>query len=506
MSSQDQVIEIFLRRAENENLTTVDPVPISGVDSLADLDGNIIDVIMIDADGKPFYSRNGVDLNVHNELWSESIFTRKEIQGAFFDIPDLAQYAFLRSGPTFLYAIDVYQPGYAESPRRRLGSLVFLCGLTSVSSLVLDVDNLGVEIFNANGAKLLSNYGVTKETGKIYSHFDNSIRYTGWNLRVSVRNEPPFPWNSPFIFFPLVIISLSALVVFGVFAIVHESVQKPVALLIDELDLRNDKRGTLRVSETGGPEIGRIARHINRLMEYQDSLIDRDLKNTQKVFELKMYVQQAELAALRSQINPHFLYNSLECVRGMAVAFKAKPIENIMVALGRVLRYSIKGRNIVTVSEELKIIQEYFSIIKYRFSDRFQMHMDIAPELTRAKIPKMILQPIFENAVTHGLADKHNGNVWISGRLDSSRLIFTVKDDGCSVTEEKLSELRGILESKSVTVQTESIGLLNTHRHIQNMYGEAFGLAISNYEGKGFLVEINLPFYTDGNIETQSAD
>lgn len=210
--------------------------------------------------------------------------------------------------------------------------------------------------------------------------------------------------------------------------------------------------------------------------------------------------KQAELNVLQNQINPHFLYNTLESIRGKALAQGDHEIALMTESLSSIFRYSIStGEDIVTLGEEIKNIESYFKIQQFRFDDRINLILDISEEdKDTCLMPKLTLQPLVENAIYHGLEQKlTGGEIRISLKKTSYNYIIKISDNGVGVKEGSLWEIqdkiknisRSSLESRSGS----GIALVNANSRIKLMFGETYGLSFYSTLGQGTDVEIILP-------------
>ena len=229
-----------------------------------------------------------------------------------------------------------------------------------------------------------------------------------------------------------------------------------------------------------------------------DALIDR-----QDIMQLS--TKQAEFLALQNQINPHFLYNTLDSIRGDALAAGAQSIADITEALSTFFRYTItETRNLVTIGEELENVHNYFVIQQYRFGDKLTMVVDIKDnrdEILRMQCPKLFLQPIIENAIFHGLERrKDDGLLTISIEQADEDLHVDISDNGAGIPAEQLYALNKSLSRVSVGAIMEEpngkkggIALKNVCRRIKLLFGERYGIHISSIVGIGTKVEVVLP-------------
>ncbi|MOA06039.1 putative sensor-like histidine kinase [compost metagenome] len=167
-------------------------------------------------------------------------------------------------------------------------------------------------------------------------------------------------------------------------------------------------------------------------------------------------------------------------------------------ALSRMLRYSIKGANEVTLEEELKIVSSYITIHQGRFPGRIQFEQNVSEDLKDILIPKMIIQPLVENALTHGLEPHASGGKVViqAVLLDDQKMEIIVTDNGVGMASERLTYLRGILQSRDRSAN-QHIGIKNVNVRIRLHYGEGYGLDISSQPGSGTVVRVRLPLSPD---------
>lgn len=211
--------------------------------------------------------------------------------------------------------------------------------------------------------------------------------------------------------------------------------------------------------------------------------------------------RQLQINLLQNQINPHFLYNTLEAIRGQALIEKNNEIAHMVEALGAFFRYNINQKDlIVTLRDELKNVNNYFMIQDYRFEGKFKLEISLAEndeELMNCYLPKLTLQPIVENALTHGLEFQgKNGCVKINIVRTEKRLIITISDNGIGMNEQALVQLRTQIRGETVengNIKKNRIALSNINRRIKLIYGEDFGMEIYSIEDCGTDVVITLP-------------
>jgi two-component system sensor histidine kinase YesM len=295
------------------------------------------------------------------------------------------------------------------------------------------------------------------------------------------------------------VIGMITLFVFLIFTyIIIRSVNDPLRNMIREMKAIGNMDFHRRLTVRNENEIGLMANNINMLLEEIETRTRRIFKTQDELYNAEIAKKHAQLSSLQSQINPHFLYNTLECMRSISDYYKIDEVSMICGSMANIFRYCTMLKQYVTIHEEIECINEYFNIIRIRFSDRYSMTMDMNPAILDRKIVKMVLQPLVENAVYHGLEKKRGkGSVWINGDYSPDGSIFIqIRDDGIGLESGDLEKLQvKISESCSSNewVEKNGIGLINIHRRIRLTYGEPFGLSIASEQGQGFTVTVTIP-------------
>lgn len=243
----------------------------------------------------------------------------------------------------------------------------------------------------------------------------------------------------------------------------------------------------------GCSEIEELGHEFSGMLEDIESLNRKIFQSATDLYELKVQKQEAELAYLRSQVDPHFLYNTLEVIRKMALEKDAPEIAQMTLDMGHIFRYSAKGEDEVTLEEEISIIKSYSRIQQMRFEGKISVYYFVSEDVLELKVMKMLLQPIVENSIFHGLEPKSGkGSLYIGARVEENDLIITVKDDGVGIGEAELAELQGMLREKSADTR-KHVGTLNTNARIRLQYGERYGVQIESLPEDGTTVTLRLP-------------
>ncbi|MZP30069.1 histidine kinase [Heliobacterium undosum] len=210
--------------------------------------------------------------------------------------------------------------------------------------------------------------------------------------------------------------------------------------------------------------------------------------------DLEKMLREAEIKALQSQINPHFLFNTLNTIARLALLEGASQTEEVVYALSDLLRHNLRhDRPMSVLREEISYIQSYLSIQAARFGDRIRSTVNVPEDLLDIQIPTMTLQPLVENAIIHGLEQKTGGGkIDIAAVREEGRVTVTIADTGVGVTPEKIAQIfRG--ERYTPSGHTTGLGILNVHLRLQHYFGRECGLDITGIPGEGTTVEIHLP-------------
>ena len=199
--------------------------------------------------------------------------------------------------------------------------------------------------------------------------------------------------------------------------------------------------------------------------------------------------RKAELKIMEAQINPHFLYNTLDTINWMAIERNEMEISSMLGSLGSLLRYSVTNIDCpVLIRAELEWIKKYLFLQRKRFQNLFDYQMEIQPGIEDMTIYKMLLQPLIENCLLHGFCDiSYGGKILIKMYTEGSFLIISISDNGCGLSPEKLQELNNMAHNPCAHV-TENIGFLNVFRRLHAYYGDRFQFYIRSQNG----TEINI--------------
>ena len=272
-------------------------------------------------------------------------------------------------------------------------------------------------------------------------------------------------------------------------ALLQESVYRYIFYEVRELDQERANRqdnfkGVLSVSIVAYI----IVVILILIISYYFNRLLRQVRNEQ------VQLRKAELMVLQSQINPHFLYNTLDAITWLAEAGEQETVVKMVGSLSGFFRTSLnQGKDIVTLAEELQHIRSYLEIQKIRYQDILEYNIDVSDEFGDVQIPKITIQPLVENAIYHGIKNKRGGGtITVTGERDGDDLRISVRDDGVGMEEERLKAvLDGIFEKKPE--EKDIYGLYNVNERIRLYFGDDYGITLISEKGVGTESVVRLP-------------
>lgn len=266
------------------------------------------------------------------------------------------------------------------------------------------------------------------------------------------------------------------------------SIVGPVKRLTRATKYIRDGNFNIKVQCSSRDELGILTNNFNYMIEKINDLL-------KQVLEEHTRKKDAEYKALQAQINPHFLYNTLNSIRWMAMIQKADNIKNVVDALGRLLRScTSKVDQYITIGEEIDNLKDYIYIEKIAYKNKFQVEWDVDEEVLQYKCIKFILQPLVENAIFHGILPKERyGTIWISAKKQNDFIMFSVKDDGDGMTKEQIKDL--LSADRGMSKKFSGIGISNVNERIQMTYGGCGTLDIESEKGEYTNIIIKIPIF-----------
>ena len=349
------------------------------------------------------------------------------------------------------------------------------------------------EVDMASVLNALEDGHTAKINGKNYLVLTQQLSGQNWTLVMctpmsSITSQMKKYW----IFF-----AVSLLLIAGVTVLLIDMISRSMTNRLKEMVgvITNIREGDIdcRFPVVYHDEISIIGDEFNRM-------IDQIQKYHLNAAMHELRRKEAELNALQSSINPHFLYNSLDCIRASALVNHDMRVVHQIQILANMFRYttgsnSMRG-GVVTVKEEMDHVYDYLSMLSFRFEDRFRVEVHMDREVLPLRIPKLILQPVVENAFHHGIRNMAaDGAVTIRGYLEKENLILSVEDNGVGIPGQMLEKLQQLLQANplSATENTPYRALVNINDRIRIAYGRQYGVSLKSVPGEGTSTVLRLP-------------
>lgn len=361
-------------------------------------------------------------------------------------------------------------------------------------------DSTGELIMTTNKDLIINNYpsdlnykskepSITYISNEIkYVKCENYIPESNWILTNTIPKSEIFRVNSLYIilFFTNLLFFLLLTVILYIFFI--KRIFNPIKSLVINMSTNNlEKNLNSTFSYNRDDEIGSLINSYNAMKSRINDLININYKNQIEQKEL-------ELRQLQNQINPHFIYNTLESIHMMAELNDDLETSIMAEYFGSIIRYSMNRKiNTVTLDKELEIINNYIYLQKIRFDQLFTIQNLVPDELLNCEIIKMIIQPLIENSIYHGLSEcSGDGKIIIQGQKIDNNLLLSISDNGIGMDEATRDNLNDYINDKNNNFK--GIALRNINRRLKLNYGSNYGLEIFSIEGKGTSMVLTLPF------------
>lgn len=264
--------------------------------------------------------------------------------------------------------------------------------------------------------------------------------------------------------------------------VLSRHLSRPVRELSAAMEQAQQGNFSLRLPQGREDELGRLNDSFNRMMaEYQENL----RRSVQHEKELN----DARLRMMQAQLNPHFLYNTLDSLKWMGVAHDVPQAAALAADLASLLRASISGNEFVTLEEELELVERYIDIQSIRFADRFVCEIAVEEQYQGCMVPKLVLQPLVENAILHGVSDREDGYIKLWAEGDEKTITLFVSDNGCGMPPEMVAAInRGDAREAG-----GHLGIYNVNSIIKLHFGAQYGISASSAPGQGSRVSVRLP-------------
>jgi two-component system, sensor histidine kinase YesM len=330
---------------------------------------------------------------------------------------------------------------------------------------------------------------VEKVNGQEYIFSSLQVEKINWKIVSSIPFRELSKESAIFSFVALGVILINGILLFIGVIFVSKLITTPIRKLLKSMKgIENGEFKRVNI-ETGNDEIGRLRDGYNIMISEIEKLINR-------VVEEQKIKRQVELNVLQAQIKPHFLYNTLDTMGYLALSGKSDEVYEAIEALGSYYRTSLsKGSEVISIREEIEIVKNYLTLQKFRYGDTFDVNYEIDERVYEYKILKLVLQPLVENALYHGIKPKgEKGNIIVTTKFEDDLIKISVADDGIGMTDEELAKIiDGSLDNNNL-----SFGLRGTIERLKIFYGISDVYSIESRKRYGTRVTLKIPIIEGG--------
>ena len=346
-------------------------------------------------------------------------------------------------------------------------------------------DVFGVNIDRIIPADQKNYYSLTRKIhGKWYLLSALKMNRYGWRIISVIPFNELSRESGIFSMIAFAIIILNSLLIFLGSVFISKLITVPINKLLKSM--KNVEKGKFEIVniQTGNDEIGKLKDGYNIMIQQIQELLERSVAE-QKI------IRKTELEVLQAQIKPHFLYNTFDAISSLALAGRSNDVYTVMKSLGSYYRISLsKGNQIITIREEIETVKNYLTIQQIRYGDIFSAIFQVDEELADLPVLKLVLQPLVENALYHGVKPKgEKGVITIRVRREQENMELIVEDDGVGMDQSKLAEIMNPLHEKD----RSSFGLQGTIERLRIFYGREDIFKIESAAGEGTVITISIP-------------
>ena len=465
---------------------------------------------------KLFFSKENISIFSMdtNEYKKDYVHLIKNENDIFWKMPYYKQYEFNTPSIKVISSINIIRNYSALR-----GSFGAIIGAVYVDSKVEDMQkflqNYTLElgdifaVVNGNGELVVSSLKTLTETdlktikdlslvkykdikgkrsvfqGESMLFNSKSLGYSNWKI-ISVVPMNKITKNSIKIRnYSLLTLLALAFVAYGIAIYVSMHLTHRITELLKKMKKAQQGDLNQKVAIEGTDEIAEIQINFNRMLDSMKELMEER-------YRMGIEIKHAELRALQAQINPHFLYNTLELINWKASTYDVVEVDELIKLLAKFYKLSLsQGRDVISISDEIEHVKTYLEIQNRRFMNGIKFTVEVEEEILKYSIPKLILQPIIENALLHGILEKPEscGEIILTGEIKKGNIHIFVKDDGIGISQEGIDRLM----SKATKRPASGYGIRNVRDRIRLFYGEGYGVEYQSQIGIGTVVHITFP-------------
>ncbi|MGI5958582.1 MAG: sensor histidine kinase [Massiliimalia sp.] len=471
------------------------------------LDPDIMDVYVCDQTGK-------VTSYITYQFQDQQLFQRLLEKSAKTDDVCVSEIFYMNHTPSIAMAAPIKMKitnndAYGNLETIRIGTTIFTIRATALTELSTQIENHKVSMYlmdqKGNILQQVNDKELPTTVDKKIHHLKNvaaseMIANEVDGYAINAKTVDLFQWNMVLVspistkhyfethqYFSIVIVWLIALMIILTMSIsLLTHVNNFIHKIVEHMSLVAKGDLSLRLGEMKKTEFNQVAEGFNSMIQDLDQLTHQNLELSTQLYREEVEKVNATLLALQNQMNPHFLHNTIECIKNIGICYDVKEIEQLSTALSRVLRYSLKEEHVVTVYEELDCIKQYVMIQSIRFENKYQVEYQIDDTLIHLRILRLSLEPLVENAMKHGLEKKTDVcRLIISITQDEEFFYLSIEDNGIGMSQEQVSAILSGDNGKK-----GSVGLRNLINRLKLFYHDGAELQIQSREHYGTVMKI----------------
>lgn len=423
---------------------------------------------------------------IENELWFNTVVTQRKLHWIIVDRKLTGYFRFpepYRNAPLNLLSIKMKYDNVFDIAINKISEYgIFVCD--SESNILFAKNTIKNKRLSAKeGIIAVLEEGKSEINGVDCIVIKKKIEETGWDLYYYSPVSSVAIDASEIIKATIVIIFLCLGTLILITFVFSNTFMKRIENLNRKMKTVEEGNLKIDVFSNSRDEIGELTNNFGKMLSKINTLID-------EVYSSKIIQKEAELKALQAQINPHFLYNTLSLINWMAITIDAMEISHITTSVSKFYRTILnKGRDVISVRDEIANTKCYIEIQLALHKNRFDVEYQFQDQIYYCHMIKIILQPIVENAIEHGIDHKleGRGKLILSGYIEYGKLYFQIQDNGPGIPEEKINTV--------LSDDTGGYGLKNVQERIKIFFGEEYGVFISSKKGRGTCVTVKMPEY-----------
>jgi len=398
--------------------------------------------------------------------------------------------------PVFPTDVKYYTPHHTGN---FVISIYEMGAISFVPSGVIDSSSINMVITDSEGKIMLSsnheNHSTCFDTKKIkgsYLHKSMPLKALGWNVIVFMPSKSASVYSGLTLFFTVFMIIFTIAMLFLILKLLNIIIVKRIELLKSSVEKISDSDTTYRINYKYSDEFSIIITAINKVLDKVHNLNEEKINTLDSLYQAQLLQKETQIFYLYGQVSPHFLYNSLAHIQGLAYEYNAPQISNMVSSLSKVFRYFSNNQPIATIKQDLESAIEYFNVINMRRTIPIKLENKVDSDLFAVPCLKMIFQPILENTLKHAFALDMEGTVVISSVYDNKKAIIEITDNGKGISEKHLENIKTQMTEKDlVSIQSgEHIGLTNINMRLKLYYNSNCGIEIFSKENEGTKVRI----------------